>query len=301
MECPHVTHTTDQRPSDAGEQTRRTFLKKTGATGTLAAVPAFNVGRSDRQADDFHQGTKRVVGLKIEHPDADDRIPTISPARGVPNTYVYDGRLFLVTVDPEEIRGPHDALLRSPLNVTRFSGSTTFGQGSRLYHRSDYDGQAVQLLDPESGYEPFALDVSFDGKTAVATLDGEEVLRVRPGAERSVALPEQSVTVKTYGEAEEREIRRPGVEGTTTVHPVVGTEEVAVTPQLTLRNDGSVDVFGAAKAAVVPNVREFPVRGLVDGNRASETIDVETVPDSDLVVIHREYDYRPVVDQRGCE
>ena len=296
-----MTDISEKRADATNGQTRRSFLKRTSATGALAAAPLFEVTRSDRHPEEFRHGEKQVFDLKIEHPDASDRIPTISPARGVPNTYVHDGRLFLVTVDPGAIRGSHDALLRSPLAITQFSGSTALEQGPRLYRRSDYDGQSVELLDSESDYDGFAFEVSLEGSTAVVTLDGEQLARVRPGAERSVALPERSVTVNEYGDAEEREIERPGVEGTTTVHPVAGTEEVTVTPELTLRNDGTVEVFGAPKAAVLPDVPEFPVRGLVDGNRASETVDVETVPESNLVVIHREYDYRPVVGQRECE
>lgn len=283
------------------ENTRRDFLKKSGMAGAFATLPMFDLREGDRSKSDLKQGKKTVVDLKINHPAASDRIPRVSPANAVPNTYTHKNRLFLLRVDPAELRGPHNALLRSPLNITRFSDQTGFQQTETLYQQSDYDGKSVTQLQPVEGYTPFTFDVKMEGGTAVVSQDGNQVLRVSPESEATQGLSEQTVTVKKYGDPVEREIKRPGHEGTYTVRPVVGTEKTTVTPELTVRNNGTLELFGAPKVAVIPDIPEYPILGILKGNIAADNMKVESVPNSDLFVVHRDYDHGPLFGQRRCQ
>ncbi|MFB6138057.1 MAG: hypothetical protein ABEJ42_06925 [Halobacteriaceae archaeon] len=279
---------------------RRTVLKKSGMAGAFAALPVFNLQQSNRSKSDLHQGSKKVVDLKVNHPGAPDRIPRVSLATAVPNTYATEDRLFMLKVGPEDVGGAHDTLLRSPLNITGFSGQSGFQQSGTLYQDSDFDGKSATQLRPVDGYSPLNLDVEMEARTAVVSEGGEPILRVPAGSKETKELSERKVTVKKYGDPEEREIQRPGREGTRTVRPVLGTENGSVTPTLTVRNNGVLDMFGASGAAVVPDISGYPILGILKGNAASETVDVESVQKSDLFIVHRNYDHGPVFNQRGC-
>ena len=214
---------------------------------------------------------------------------------------MHEERLFLLKVNPADIRGSHNTVLRSPLNISRFSERTGFQQSKVLYQESDYDGKSVTQLSPAEGYTPFEFDVRMEKRAAIVSRDGQQILRVPAGTESTVTLPERTVTVTKYGDPEEREIKRPGYEGTQTVRPAVGTEEVPITPELTVRNNGVVEMFGASGAVVVPDVPEYLILGILEGNTASDDVKVESIPDSDLFIVHRDYERAPIFDQQGCQ
>lgn len=271
----------------SSEIDRRRFVQASGvAVGTLASLPGVTVADSDHSAEDLKRGRHTVIDAKITHPNADKAINRVVSGGGVRRTLADNSKLFVITAPIVQIVGEHRTLLRTPLTFTRFGASGSYEQQD-LYARTTYDGTgSPRHLAPSVGYNPFKLGVELDGQTAVITRADTEVLKVPVDDLKRTTLPTREVTIPQYGEPEEKEIERPGIEGTTTVRPKVGTRTVSVTPKLSVRNSGRLTVFGHKSALVVPQTNGSVVDYIIEGAQTNADLEVEPVEDAEMLLIH---------------
>lgn len=280
---------------------RRSILRAGVLAGSLATLPNVSVARSGNRPslDELLVTSRHLVDAKITHPGVDE-LPEISLDGSFLSTYAEGGRLFLITVPPAKIKANAGPLLRTPNDLTFLKTFPRFDQLT-LFKETPVDGRLGTRLITETSYDPFQFTVEVDENSLVVA-DGEETVATVPiGAERRITLEPKIVETAEYGPEQEVELERPGLNGTKMIRTRIGTKELKLKPVLTVKNHGTVNVYGAQNGPVVPQTAEFPVRGLVEGARASGNIELQPTTSGEAAMIDHRFSYRGTYNQdRGC-
>jgi len=142
--------------------------------------------------------------------------------------------------------------------------------------------------------------IKIQNTEAVVEMGSELLTRVPDGEEKKIELPDQKFEIKEYGEPIEQEVKRPGVNEMTTVYPEIGTKTVILQPELSIRNNGELNIVGHARGMVLPNINEPPVRSIVASNRANKQTKMELTKEKSVVFMEKDPNYRGQFDRGGC-
>lgn len=265
-------------------KSRRRFLASgAGVLGALTTMPNVSLAEQTLPKSSVTHGSRHIVDVKVSYPDASNEIPRGLECLQVPHSVVSDDGLFAVSSPATEFVA-ESPLLRTP-TARRTLDTAVTTTASTPYLNVSYHGSSEGILRSESSPDPIDVDVQIEnGRRAVITADGRR-LAVPSKTERSVKLPSREFEVPVYGEPEVREIERPDRTVTKEVRPQVGTKAVSATPQLSVRNNGRLTVFGTDDGTVLPASETGLVTSLVGG---AETT-VQRVEGADVIVVDHDY------------
>lgn len=280
--------TADSGAESKAQIERRDVLKYT--SGALLAPisessQTATVNKSDDPSPDveYTKQTLRHIQLKITaemETETENRILRGASDTFVPNLYSEENRAFIVSSKDRDLLNSN-CIITTPFSTTGINRNQT-SIDMPLTMDSDYNGFATETYESPNNDSDYEFGVSYDDMRTVIKTNSEQILTVRSGEKRKESLDERQAVTHVY---EEREIENPreGGDDTLTRKFKVDESSVTITPELSVRDLGTVPVFAASEATLFP--KSMPnARILINGAEDSEEAQLTNIS-SDIVAV----------------
>ena len=258
-------------------------MKALGVGSTVVAgYPVTASASGWEKLENVKFGQQRIVSLKVTH---EPHLNPVAVDSGRKSLRVEGNRLFVVGGRTTPFKEPSTPVLQSPAGVTSSPSSLEYRQEA-VQLKTSFDGVAPTLASVESAYEPLHIEIETEQSTSTISVAGDQTFEVSRNNVTEQKLSSKTVEVPTYGEPVTREFERPEETINRTIRPRTGTKTTDVTPTVTARDHGLVNVFAYENGPIGPRAAPWMQRLLP--SREDDERQIISVENSNLVAISTE-------------